>query len=101
MCIRDRDTRLQPITESKLGEIQNGFRKGRSCSDNIHIINTILEKRRELNLATCIAFVDFEQAFDKVERKILWEILQRNGYPKNLISEVKSLFGHTDISLKW
>ncbi|KAJ4429720.1 hypothetical protein ANN_21924 [Periplaneta americana] len=74
-----------------------GFRKGRSCNDNIFSIKRILEKRREVNLETHIAFVDFDKAFDCVERSILWKIMYTKGYPPHLIEIIKCLYADTKI----
>jgi len=51
--------RLKSIAEALIGEEQNGFRKGRSTTDNMFIVQQVLEKRREYNLPTHLAFIDF------------------------------------------
>ena len=47
-----------------LGEMQNGFRKGRSCADNNFILHTILEKarvkRKKVYLRYCFLSLDRE-----------------------------------------
>jgi len=63
--------RFKSISETILLEEQNGFRIGRSCIDNVFIIKQIMEKRREFNLETHMAFLDLEKTFDKVDRKQL------------------------------
>lgn len=68
------NNRIKGITDVFLEEEQVGFRKGRSCSDNVFTIKQIIEKRREYNLETHIAFIDIIKAFDKVNRSKLWEI---------------------------
>ena len=81
MCIRDSiiTTRLQNIAETLLEEEQHGFRIGRSCIDCIFTIQQVIEKRREKNLDTHIAFIDFNKAFDRVIRPKLWDILENKG----------------------
>ena len=59
-------TRFKTISEAILFEEQNGFRIGRSCINNVFTIKQTIEKRRELNLETHIAFLDLEKAFDRV-----------------------------------
>lgn len=46
-----------------------------------------------------LAFIDLEKAFDNVRRKLLWEILERRGYPKHLIEAIKSVYRETSIIL--
>lgn len=49
-------------------------------SDN-DIINTqIIKKHSELNKETHVAFIDFEDAFDRVDRNVLWKVLEGRGY---------------------
>jgi endonuclease/exonuclease/phosphatase family metal-dependent hydrolase len=89
--------RMQPIMEVLLLEEQCGFRKGRACTDNVFVMKQIVEKRREFNLETHIAFVDFKKAFDSINRSKLWDVLQLSGYPSHLIKAVKSLYRNTRI----
>ena len=41
------DARVRHIVESKIGENQLGFRKGRGMYDGLFTITQIIEKRRE------------------------------------------------------
>jgi hypothetical protein len=60
------DGKLKNITEDFLLECQNEFRKGRSCIDFAFCMKLLIEKR-EFNLETHFAFVDYEKAFDTVK----------------------------------
>lgn len=91
------NNRMKVITEAIILEEQSGFRPGRSCTDNVFTIKRIIEKRREFNLETHIGFVDFEKAFDRVDRAKLWNILAERGYPLHLIEIIKSLYQRTRI----
>jgi len=53
--------RLTAIAKVLLLEEQNGFRKGRSCMDCIFSASQIIEKHREFNIPTYIAFIDFKK----------------------------------------
>jgi hypothetical protein len=92
-------THLQTITEAILLENQSGFRKGRSCIDNVFALNQIIEKRREFNLKMHIAFIDLEKAFDRINRSKLWEILDKRGYPKHLINILINMYNETKIKI--
>ena len=58
---------------------RNGFRKARSCVDHLYVLTTILKIRKQAGLHTYLAFVDFTQAFDTVNRKLLSHKLIING----------------------
>ena len=50
---------------------QNGFRSGRNCLDHIYSLTSIVPNRMRTNLPTYCAFVDFQKAFDWVNRDML------------------------------
>jgi len=91
--------RFKTLSETILLEEQNGFRIGRSCIDNVFIIKQIMEKRREFDLETHMAFVDLENAFDRVDRNQLWQILNRRGIPYCLIEVIKSPYKNTTVQI--
>jgi len=41
----------------------------------------MIEKERFLKLETHIDFVDFEKAFDRFSRHLLWSVMEKSGYP--------------------
>jgi len=65
----------------------------------MYTIRQTIEKRREFNLETHIAFLDLEKAFDRVNRKQLWQILNKRGIPYHLIEVTKSLYKNTSVQI--
>jgi len=57
-------------------ETQNGFRKGQSCTNPTFYLKLLIEKGREFNLETHLLFIDYEKAFDNIQRQILFNILK-------------------------
>jgi hypothetical protein len=55
-------------------------------------VKQTIEKRREFNLETHMAFLDLEKAFDRVNRNKLWKILNRSGISYHLTEVIKSLY---------
>lgn len=92
--------RLRPLMEVLISNSQHGFRKGRSCSDCIFSVTQLIEKRKEFNLPTYFTFIDYEKAFDKVNRYKLWEILKSRGIPSHLIRAIQSLYLNNTIQIK-
>jgi sorting nexin-29 len=90
---------LKTISECILLEEQVGFRRGRSTTDAIFTHKQIIEKRREFNKETHIAFIDFEKAFDNVNRRILWNVMEKRGFPRHLTGAIGSLYHNSSIIL--
>ena len=63
-------TPLNAIKDAMLSQAQNSYMKGRSCLDFIFTIAQ-LEKSRKYQLPAYIAFIDFEKAFDRLNRSKL------------------------------
>jgi sorting nexin-29 len=87
--------RLNTIIDAIIADSQNGFRKGRSCTDSVFTLKMLIDKRHEYNFETLIAFVDYEKAFDRVNRQKLWEILPRNRTPMHIVQVINSLYKET------
>jgi hypothetical protein len=64
-------TRLSKAVDEKLREQQTGFRKDRSCTDKIAALQIIIERSLEWNTFLFLNFVDFEKAFDILDREVL------------------------------
>ena len=64
------NARLTKVVEAHnlLGEMQNGFRQGRSGIDCGFILNTVLWKSSALRKKPHLAFLDLQKAYDSVDR---------------------------------
>jgi hypothetical protein len=91
--------RFKTVSETILLEEKKGFRIGRSCIDNVFIIKQTIEKRREFNLDTHMAFLDLEKDFDRVNRNQIWQILNRRGIPYHVIEVIKSIYKNTSVQI--
>lgn len=78
-----------------LGENQNGFRKDRRGSDNLFILGEIIEKSLKDREKVYLAFLDIEKAYDRVNRGILWELLEHLGFGSKAVNILKSLYQNT------
>ena len=68
--------RLQQYVYYGLADVQVGFRKGRGTRDQIANIRWVIEKAREFQKNIYFCFIDYAKAFDCVDHKKLWKILQ-------------------------
>ena len=73
--------RLQQYVNRELPDVQAGFRKGRRTRDQIDNIHWIIEKVIEFQKNIYFCFIDYAKAFDCVDHKKLWKILQEMGIP--------------------
>ena len=74
--------------EKKLDENQP-----REQADHIHAINQLKDKCRESNIPLCVAFVDYEKAFDSVQTQAILTSLQENGIEDVYIEILKDIYG--------
>ena len=68
----------------------------RSTIEQIFTIRQIVEKTTEFRQKAFIAFVDFRAAFDSVDRKALWRILELAGLPEKYCRLLKALHHGTE-----
>lgn len=76
----------------KISEDQNGFTPGRSCVDNLFVLQQVLEKMTAKGEEVHLAFIDLEKAYDSVPRSKLWEALRIIGVSAELTALIKELY---------
>ena len=77
---------------------QAGFRKGFSTVDHIHTLRQVIQKTEEYNLPLCLAFVDYEKAFDSIETWTVLQCLQRCQIDYRYIEVLKFIQKHHHVS---
>lgn len=92
--------RLKPFVESAVGEYQCGFRSGRSTTDQIFLLRSIMEKCYEYNITLHQLFIDFKQAYDSVRRPQLYTAMLELGIPKKLVGLVEMTLRKTKAKVK-
>ena len=88
------NARLTEVVERHrlLGEVQNGFRKGRSTTDCAFTLNSILWKTIAKKKKVSLAFLDLAKAYDSVCRDTLWKKLAKMGFGGQFLESLKSLY---------
>ena len=93
--------RISPDLEKILRSNQAGFRKGRSCGEQIFVVRQLFERCREYsNHPLYACFVDYKAAFDSVDRTILWEALDRYGIPPKYVTLLKEGYNNFSASVQ-
>ena len=87
--------RLDAGMEQLLRENQCGFRRNRSCVDQIYTLRTIIHNCLEYNISLCINFVDFKAAFDSIRRDFIWTSMRHYGLPEKYIRIFQAFFNGT------
>jgi hypothetical protein len=77
---------------------QAGFKKGFSTIDHIQTLNQILEKTKEFNLPLCMAFIDYEKAFDTLEKPAILEALENQQIERQYIDLIKHIYDNAKTS---
>ena len=81
--------RMKKEVEAVLRDEQAGFRQERSCTEQIATLRMILEQSLEWNTSLYVVFIDYEKAFDSVDRSTLWKLLQHYGIPEKIIRMIR------------
>lgn len=84
--------RLSSVLDSTLRREQAGFRPGRSCTDHINTLRIIVEQSNEWQSPLHLLFVDFERAFDSLDRNMMWNVLASYGVPEKLLAIIQSMY---------
>ena len=98
--------RLKPVKESTAldHEFQNGFRGLRGTIDSVFTVKQLVKKRSEHGLPTWLLLIDLVEAFDRVPRELLWQVMIKQGEAgitsslaaHNRESQVRARGHHTD-----
>jgi len=92
--------RIQVLVDSKLADEQYGFRKGRGCSDAVHILRTVIEKSAEWGETLWIATLDVEKAFDRVHHSSLFEALMDFEVDASVVAALYNLYSGLQASVE-
>ena len=79
---------------------QNGFRPNRACIDHIYCITTIIRNRFYKSQPTFSCFIDFQKAFDYVDRNLLLYRLLLYKVDGNMYNAIKSIYKETQSTIR-
>ena len=87
--------RIASKLDKHLQKTQFGFRQDKSTGDAIHLIRRIIEFGESTKNNLYLVLLDWEKAFDKVDRNQLFNSMERMGVDQKLINITKSLYRET------
>ena len=77
-----------------------GFHCGNRTSDNIFVLNWLIERHLTIGKSLLVCFVDFSKAFDIINRNILFYKLKSNGWNGRVIDTLWSLYTKNHFRVK-
>ena len=75
-----------------LGDIQGGFRMGRRTEDNLFMLERMIEMAKVRKDCLFVAFIDMERAYDRVNRKKLFEVMRGYGVQGILVDVIERIY---------
>ncbi|VDO78599.1 unnamed protein product [Schistosoma margrebowiei] len=84
--------KMKASVDAQLRDQQAGFRKDRSCIDRIGTSRIIVEQSIEWNSSLYINFIDYEKAFDSVDRTTLRKLLRHYGVPQKIVNIIRNSY---------
>jgi len=84
--------RIKEHVNYRVRREQAGFRPNRSCIDQINTLRIMIEQCIEWSSQLYAVFIDFEKAFDSVNREAMWKEVKNYGVPKQLIDLIKETY---------
>ena len=90
--------------QEKINCNQFGFQKAKSTIDCIFILSSIISKVLNAGNGSkklYCAFIDYEKAFDKVDRYLLWFKLLQEGISPRLLNILKSMYSNVKVCIKY
>ena len=92
--------RLAKTLDKHLSKTQFGFRKDKSTGDAIQLVRRAAEHGQGTHNILHMVLLDWEKAFDKVDRDKMFEAMERMSVHKKIINVTKSLYKDTQFKVE-
>ncbi|VDP58376.1 unnamed protein product [Schistosoma mattheei] len=77
---------MKDAVDVQLRDQQAGLSRDWSCTDQIATLRIIVKQPVEWNSSLYIKSIDYEKAFDSVDRRTLWKLLRHYGVPEKIVN---------------
>ena len=85
--------------ENILSDVQYGFRKDRNTTDCLFILNGLIEIMFSRGLKLFVCFIDYEKAYDLLDRSCLFYKLMKEGLSSKCINIFKDLYSKMKLTV--
>ena len=92
--------RLRDAVDKVLREEKYGFRKGRGCVDHVFTLKVIIDKSLRCQTPLVLSFVEYEQAFDSVDRRASAKVLSLYSIPEKHIKVIFAIYEYNTAAVK-
>lgn len=83
-----------------IDEIQSGFMAGRQITNNIRLVQDILDYSDLVNNEGFILFLDFYKAFDTIEHEFIFKALDLFIFGSTFSNAIRTLYKNSNCSIK-
>ena len=94
------NTRIQEALKKYGTSLQFGVSPNMGCPEGSFSLRSLLQMRKEHNLQSWVVFADLIKAFDLIDHKLLFALLEKFGIPSRLLQAIKNLYTNFEIELK-
>ena len=85
---------------NKIDRYNGGFLVGSRTSDNIFILQGLIQRQLCIGSNLIVCFVDFSKAFDLINRHILFYKIMKGGWYGPVIDTLRNLYDNTSFRVK-
>ena len=93
--------RIEKQIDRFINDTQYGFRKGKSCSQALHVVRRIQDFGECTNENVIMVFLDWEKAFDKIIHEKLLQALKRIGISEHFLLIIADLYKEPKFKVKY
>ncbi len=83
---------LKAAVDAELRDNQAGFKQSKSFANQIATLRISLEQSQEFQSSLYAVFLDFEKAFESLNREVLWQLMRHHGITKKFITIIKNIY---------
>ena len=92
--------RLRDVVDKVLKEERCSFRVGRGSVDQVFTLRLIIEQSLLSQRRLVLSFIDYEQAFDSVDRRALAKVLSLYGISEKCIKMICAMYENNTAAVK-
>ena len=91
--------RIEKVLDGNQPIEQAGFKAGFSTMDHLQTVNELIERANEYQQPLCLAFIDYEKAFDSVYKSAVTNALRNQGIEENYIKIIENVYSNATASI--